>query len=55
MKTGFIITGQDTYDPEIGRFLNEDPLGFEAGINFYVYVHNNPVNFNDSDGLKPIF
>ncbi len=38
------------YDPEIGRFLNEDPLGLEAGINFYVYCQNNPINYNDPSG-----
>ncbi len=41
------------YDPEIGRFLSEDPLGFGAGINFYAYVENNPVNFNDPSGNCP--
>ncbi|MEW6428017.1 MAG: RHS repeat-associated core domain-containing protein [Thermodesulfobacteriota bacterium] len=39
------------YDPEIGRFISEDPKGFEAGVNFYAYVQNNPVNFNDPMGL----
>ncbi len=34
------------YDAEIGRFISEDPLGFKAGVNFYAYVNNNPVNFN---------
>ncbi|MCF6325589.1 MAG: DUF6531 domain-containing protein [Gammaproteobacteria bacterium] len=38
------------YDPEVGRFMSEDPLGFEAGINFYAYVGNNPLNFNDPSG-----
>jgi len=38
------------YDPEIGRFVSEDPLGFEAGINFYAYVGNNPINRNDPSG-----
>ena len=38
------------YDPEIGRFISEDPLGFGAGVNFYAYVGNNPVNFNDPSG-----
>jgi len=40
------------YDPEIGRFLSEDPLGFEAGVNFYAYVENNPINANDPFGLE---
>ncbi len=39
------------YDPEIGRFISEDPLGFGAGINFYAYVGNNPINNNDPTGL----
>ena len=39
------------YDPEIGRFLNEDPLGFDAAdLNLYRYVFNNPVNFRDPSG-----
>ena len=39
------------YDPEIGRFISEDPLGFIAGVNFYTYVENNPLGFNDPFGL----
>jgi len=38
------------YDPEIGRFVSEDPLGFKAGVNFYTYVGNNPINANDPTG-----
>src|SRR5208283_5928997 len=39
------------YDPTIGRFCTEDPLGFKAGVNFYVYASNNPVNYNDPYGF----
>ncbi|MHA7918843.1 RHS repeat-associated core domain-containing protein [Alloalcanivorax xenomutans] len=39
------------YDPEIGRFISEDPARFEGGINFYAYVGNNPINYNDPMGL----
>jgi len=39
------------YDPITGRFISEDPMGFKAGVNFYVYVHNNPINANDPYGL----
>ncbi|GEM_PF-4377897 len=42
------------YDPEVGRFLTEDPLGFEAGPNFYAYVNNNPISFNDPAGKRPV-
>ncbi len=38
------------YDPSIGRFISEDPLGFEAGVNFYAYVNNNPIGSNDPSG-----
>ena len=31
--------------------MSEDPLGFAAGINFYSYVNNNPVNANDPSGM----
>ena len=54
-ETGLYYYRARYYDPElIGRFLTEDPLGFEAGINHYVYVNNNPINANDPEGLKAI-
>lgn len=39
------------YDPLIGRFTSEDPIQFQAGVNFYTYVRNNPVSFYDPLGL----
>lgn len=39
------------YDPRLGRFISEDPIGFEAGVNFYSYVDNRPVNVKDPLGL----
>ena len=42
------------YDPAIGRFLSEDPIGFKGGIDFYRYVRNNPVRFTDPSGRGPI-
>jgi RHS repeat-associated protein len=41
------------YDPQVGRFISEDPLGFAAGdTNLYAYVGNNPINFSDPLGLQ---
>jgi RHS repeat-associated protein len=39
------------YDPSVGPFLSEDPLGFDDGTNFYPYVGNSSTNFNDPFGL----
>ncbi len=40
------------YDPRLGRFLSEDPLGFAAGdMNLYRYVQNDPTNRTDPTGL----
>lgn len=41
-----------TYDPELQRFVSEDPLGLEGGINKYVYAGNDPVNRRDPSGLE---
>lgn len=39
------------YSPSLGRFLQIDPIGFEArDVNLYRYVFNNGVNFIDPFG-----
>jgi RHS repeat-associated protein len=39
------------YQPELGRFLQPDPLQFKAGdYNLYRYCHNDPINKTDPDG-----
>src|SRR5262249_34496635 len=58
------------YDPTVGRWLIQDPIGFEAGDpNLYRYVNNDATNatdptgfaavplpsFTDSDGYKTTF
>jgi RHS repeat-associated protein len=49
--TGLVRFGARDYDPRIGRWLTKDALGFEAGINFYVFCGNDPVNRTDPYGL----
>ena len=40
------------YDPTIGRFLSEDPLGLGVGdLTLYSYAGNNPLVFVDPSGL----
>lgn len=44
------------YNPKVGSFISEDPLGFLAGdTNLRRYVFNSPTNFSDPSGqlLKP--
>ena len=47
------VHGFRYYDPEIGRYLTRDPAGYADGLNVYLYVHNNPINFIDPLGLGP--
>ena len=39
------------YDPRTGRYITPDPAGQQGGINLYLYVENNPINFVDANGL----
>ena len=41
------------YSPDLGRFLSEDPVGFD-GVNFYAYVDNSPLIYRDPDGQNPL-
>lgn len=49
--SGLIYYRARYYDPNQIRFTQRDPLGFTDGLNQYAYVHNNPINFNDPNGL----
>ena len=52
-ETGLYYYGFRYYTPELGRFLNRDPLGESGGANLYGFVGNNPVNNWDLLGLRP--
>jgi RHS repeat-associated protein len=38
------------YDPEVGRFISQDPIGLNGGINLYQYAPN-PISWIDPWGL----
>lgn len=40
------------YEPEAGRFMNQDPIKYLGGTNFYTYAFS-IVNWVDLLGLNP--
>ena len=50
-ETGLYYYRARYYDPKLGGFISEDPIGFSGGNNFYAYVEGNPVNAADPSGL----
>ena len=42
------------YDPQIGRFVSEDPMGLAGGMNPYAYAANSPLNFTDPSGMAAV-
>jgi RHS repeat-associated protein len=50
--TGLYYYRARYYHPELQRFVSEDPIGLSgSGVNFYPYVNNSAINFNDPLGL----
>ena len=43
-----------TYDPTVGAFLQEDPIGYADGLNPVAYVAGNPISLTDPWGTSAI-
>jgi RHS repeat-associated protein len=51
--TGLFYNRNRYYSPVLGRFINQDPLGFlGSGPNLYAYVGDDPIDFSDPFGLE---
>jgi RHS repeat-associated protein len=48
---GLIYARNRWLDPEMGRFVSTDPLGYVDGPNLYAFAGNNPSSFGDPLGL----
>ncbi|MGA9033174.1 MAG: RHS repeat-associated core domain-containing protein [Sulfuricaulis sp.] len=46
-ETGLHYNMARYYDPKIGRYISNDPIGLTGGLNTYSYVYNNPLSFID--------
>lgn len=52
--TGLYYYRARYYDPQTGRFLQEDPRGFLESLNFYTYAASNPLRYADPTGMASL-
>jgi len=52
-ESGLYYNWHRFYDPETGRYISADPIGFRGGdVNLYSYVWQDPINWIDPWGLE---
>ena len=51
VETGYHYNYMRDYSPELGRYLQADPIGLNGGMNLYGYCGGDPVNKADPTGL----
>lgn len=52
-ETGLYYVRARYYDPQLQRFISEDPIGLAGGLNPYAFAGNNPVSLRDPSGMSP--
>jgi len=50
-ETGFVYYIYRYYSPDMGRWINRDPIGEKGGENIYCFVNNHAVSYCDYNGL----
>ena len=55
VETGLYYYRVRYYSPALGRFLKTDPIGYGDGMNWYAYVANDPVTYNDPTGSTRLY
>lgn len=51
--SGLLYRRNRYYDPQTGRFTQEDPIGLAGGLNLYGFANGDPVGYGDPFGLSP--
>lgn len=46
-----LLAGSSCLKLGYGRFMQTDPIGYDAGLNWYNYVDGDPINYRDPTGL----
>ena len=52
--SGLVLAPYRAYDPALGRWIAEDPIGVAGGFNLYNYVRNGPLAAIDPLGLDAV-
>ena len=54
LETGLFYNRFRYYGSTIGRYITQDPIGLDGGIDLFGFALNNPVSYYDPDGLKRV-
>ena len=54
-ESGWFYNWNRDYNPSLGRYVQSDSVGLQAGISTFAYVSNNPLVGVDAKGLQMVF